>query len=149
MRNIAEVIAREVLDSRGNPTVETDVELEGGARGSAIVPSGASTGTHEALELRDGGDRYLGKGVQTAVGHVNTEIATALTGRAIPLRQLASVELKEAPGIITHFDMDRTRWGVIYGSSRFFEHLGMHLVFDLISFQIRLVFEEKEQTILA
>ncbi|MHC4136753.1 MAG: phosphopyruvate hydratase [Planctomycetota bacterium] len=82
MRNIAAIRAREVLDSRGNPTVETDLELEGGARGSAIVPSGASTGTHEALELRDGGERYLGKGVQTAVGHVNGEIATALTGRA-------------------------------------------------------------------
>ncbi len=82
MRNIAAIRAREVLDSRGNPTVETDLELEGGARGSAIVPSGASTGTHEALELRDGGERYLGKGVQTAVGHVNGEIATALAGRA-------------------------------------------------------------------
>ncbi|MHC4971253.1 MAG: phosphopyruvate hydratase [Planctomycetota bacterium] len=82
MRNIAAIRAREVLDSRGNPTVETDLELEGGARGSAIVPSGASTGTHEALELRDGGERYLGKGVQTAVGHVNGEIAGALAGRA-------------------------------------------------------------------
>jgi len=81
MRNIAAIRAREVLDSRGNPTVETDLELEGGARGSAIVPSGASTGTHEALELRDGGERYLGKGVQTAVGHVNREIAATLTGR--------------------------------------------------------------------
>lgn len=82
MRNIAAIRAREVLDSRGNPTVETDLELEGGARGTAIVPSGASTGSHEALELRDGGERYLGKGVQTAVGHVNGEIATALAGRA-------------------------------------------------------------------
>jgi enolase len=81
MRNIAAIRAREVLDSRGNPTVETDLELEGGARGRAIVPSGASTGTHEALELRDGGERYLGKGVQTAVGHVNGEIAATLTGR--------------------------------------------------------------------
>ena len=82
MRKIAVIRAREVLDSRGNPTVETDLELGGGARGSAIVPSGASTGTHEALELRDGGDRYLGKGVQTAVGFVNGEIAAALTGKA-------------------------------------------------------------------
>jgi enolase len=71
MRNIA-----------ANPTVETDLELEGGAHGSAIVPSGASTGTHEALELRDGGERYLGKGVQTAVGFVNGEIAAALDGKA-------------------------------------------------------------------
>jgi enolase len=83
MRNIAAIRAREVLDSRGNPTVEADLELEGGARGSAIVPSGASTGTHEALELRDGGERYLGKGVQTAVGHVNGEIANALVGKAL------------------------------------------------------------------
>jgi len=82
MRSIAAIRAREVLDSRGNPTVEADVVLEGGARGSAIVPSGASTGTHEALELRDGGKRYGGKGVQTAVGHVNGEIAAAFTGRA-------------------------------------------------------------------
>ncbi|MHC5051734.1 MAG: phosphopyruvate hydratase [Planctomycetota bacterium] len=82
MRNIAAIRAREVLDSRGNPTVETDLELEGGAHGSAIVPSGASTGTHEALELRDGGERYLGKGVQTAVGFVNGEIAAALDGKA-------------------------------------------------------------------
>jgi len=82
MRSIAAIRAREVLDSRGNPTVEADVVLEEGARGSAIVPSGASTGTHEALELRDGGKRYGGKGVQTAVGHVNGEIAAAFTGRA-------------------------------------------------------------------
>jgi len=82
MRSIAAVRAREVLDSRGNPTVEADVELEGGARGRAIVPSGASTGTHEAIELRDGGARYGGKGVSNAVGHVNGEIATALAGKA-------------------------------------------------------------------
>ncbi len=82
MRKITAVRAREVLDSRGNPTVEADVELEGGARGSAMVPSGASTGTHEALELRDGGNRYAGKGVRTAVGHVNGEIRKALVGRA-------------------------------------------------------------------
>jgi enolase len=70
------------LDSRGNPTVEADVELEGGIAASAMVPSGASTGTHEALELRDGGTRYGGKGVRNAVGHVNGEIARAIVGRA-------------------------------------------------------------------
>ena len=73
---------REILDSRGNPTVEVDVTLEGGAFGRAAVPSGASTGQREALELRDGDKkRYLGKGVTKAVGHVNGEIAKALAGR--------------------------------------------------------------------
>jgi enolase len=67
MTTIVEIKAREVLDSRGNPTVEAEVTLEGGAQGSAMVPSGASTGAHEALELRDGGPRYAGKGVLRAV----------------------------------------------------------------------------------
>ena len=80
MSTIVEVVGREVLDSRGNPTVEVDVELLSGARGRAIVPSGASTGAHEAHELRDGGERYGGKGVRTAVQHVNTEIADAIVG---------------------------------------------------------------------
>ena len=71
---------REVLDSRGNPTVEAEVHTAGGAVGRAIVPSGASTGQFEAVELRDGGDRYGGKGVATAVGHVRGEIADALGG---------------------------------------------------------------------
>ena len=78
---ISRIHAREVLDSRGNPTVEVDVSLVGGAFGRAIVPSGASTGTHEALEMRDGGARYAGKGVQKAVGHVNKDIAPALLGK--------------------------------------------------------------------
>ena len=64
------IVAREVLDSRGNPTVEAEVLLEGGASGRAIVPSGASTGAHEAHELRDGGERYMGKGVTKAVDHM-------------------------------------------------------------------------------
>ena len=73
--------AREILDSRGNPTVEVDVTLESGAAGRAAVPSGASTGAREALELRDGDKkRYGGKGVLKAVGHVNDEIASALRG---------------------------------------------------------------------
>ena len=74
------IVAREVLDSRGNPTVEAEVTLETGARGRAIVPSGASTGEHEARELRDGGGRYAGKGVTQAVANVNGEIASALVG---------------------------------------------------------------------
>jgi enolase len=79
--SIERIHAREILDSRGNPTVEVEVTLEGGAFGRAGVPSGASTGVHEALELRDGDKkRYGGKGVKKAVGHVNNEIATALIG---------------------------------------------------------------------
>ena len=81
MTKITQIQAREILDSRGNPTIEVDVQLECGAFGRAAVPSGASTGEHEALELRDGDkSRYLGKGVQKAVSNVNTTIAKALTG---------------------------------------------------------------------
>ncbi|MBL8310039.1 MAG: phosphopyruvate hydratase [Burkholderiales bacterium] len=81
MSAIVDVIAREILDSRGNPTVEADVVLESGATGRAAVPSGASTGSREAIELRDGDkSRYLGKGVQKAVEYVNTEICEALLG---------------------------------------------------------------------
>ncbi|MEP6661853.1 MAG: phosphopyruvate hydratase [Acidimicrobiales bacterium] len=80
MSEIDIVIGREVLDSRGNPTVEVEVVLDSGATGRAIVPSGASTGEHEAVELRDGGARYLGKGVATAVANVNGEIADTLEG---------------------------------------------------------------------
>ena len=75
---IQEIVAREVLDSRGNPTVEVDCALEGGAVGTAQVPSGASTGSREALELRDGGTRYHGKGVSTAVDFIYDEIAPEL-----------------------------------------------------------------------
>ena len=78
---IRKVVGREVLDSRGNPTIEVDVVLRNGAQGRAAVPSGASTGTHEALELRDGKKRYGGKGVQKAVDHVNQIIAPKLRGR--------------------------------------------------------------------
>jgi len=77
---IAEVTARQILDSRGNPTVEVDVRLESGALGRAAVPSGASTGVHEALELRDGGETYGGKGVMRAVENVRGEIAQAVRG---------------------------------------------------------------------
>ncbi|MGH9688448.1 MAG: phosphopyruvate hydratase, partial [Candidatus Acidiferrales bacterium] len=76
---VVAVHGREILDSRGNPTVEADVRLENGALGRAAVPSGASTGENEAIELRDGDKtHYLGKGVLKAVGHVNTEIASAV-----------------------------------------------------------------------
>ncbi len=81
MDRIESVVAREILDSRGNPTVEVDVVLECGVMGRAAVPSGASTGEHEAVELRDGDmKRYLGKGVQKAVSNVNEEIAPTLLG---------------------------------------------------------------------
>ena len=81
MTAIVDIIGREILDSRGNPTVEVDVVLEDGSRGRAGVPSGASTGAHEAIELRDGDKkRYLGKGVKTAVEAVNGEIFDALSG---------------------------------------------------------------------
>ncbi|MBU6146012.1 MAG: phosphopyruvate hydratase, partial [Paenibacillaceae bacterium] len=81
MTIIQDVYAREVLDSRGNPTIEVEVKLESGGFGSAIVPSGASTGAHEAVELRDGDPkRYLGKGVRKAVEHVNDVIAPEIIG---------------------------------------------------------------------
>ncbi len=80
MSEIVHVHGRQVLDSRGNPTVEVEVGLDSGAFGAAVVPSGASTGEHEAVELRDGGDEWLGKGVSRAVGHVDGEIAEAILG---------------------------------------------------------------------
>ncbi len=100
MSTIEHVIGREVLDSRGNPTVEAEVLLDSGARGRAIAPSGASTGIREAVELRDGGDRFSGKGVQRAVGHVNGEIADALRGfDALDQRgvDLAMIDLDGTP----------------------------------------------------
>jgi enolase len=93
--NIAAIHGREILDSRGNPTVEVDVTLDGGVVGRAAVPSGASTGIREALELRDGDKtRYGGKGVRKAVANVNGEIAAALKGkpadqRAVDERMIA------------------------------------------------------------
>ena len=80
MTDISTICGREVLDSRGNPTVEVEITLSSGAVGRAIVPSGASTGEHEAVELRDGGSRYGGKGVLNAVAHINTEITDCLIG---------------------------------------------------------------------
>ncbi len=100
MSTIEHVIGREVLDSRGNPTVEAEVLLDSGARGRAIAPSGASTGIREAVELRDGGDRFSGKGVQRAAGNVNGEIAETVCGldaldqRAV---DLAMIDLDGTP----------------------------------------------------
>ncbi|HZR11798.1 MAG TPA: phosphopyruvate hydratase [Acidimicrobiia bacterium] len=98
MSAIAEVTAREILDSRGNPTVEVDVELLTGARGRAAVPSGASTGAHEAHELRDGGDRYGGKGVQQAVANVDGEIADAVRGLDALDQRLVDATLLDVDG---------------------------------------------------
>jgi enolase len=95
MTAIADIVGREILDSRGNPTVEVDVVLEDGAQGRAAVPSGASTGAHEAIEKRDGGERYLGKGVLAAVEAVNGEIFDALQGMdAMEQRRIDSILLE-------------------------------------------------------
>ena len=83
MSIILDIHARQILDSRGNPTVEVDVTTENGFVGRAAVPSGASTGEHEAVELRDGGDAYMGKGVSTAVSNVNTVLSEALVGASV------------------------------------------------------------------
>ena len=99
MTEIADVRAREILDSRGNPTLEAEVELSSGAVGSAMVPSGASTGSREALELRDqDAGRYLGKGVQKAVGHVNTLIRERLMGMNPTLQQAIDRAMLELDG---------------------------------------------------
>src|SRR6056300_2120298 len=93
MTTIIDIHAREILDSRGNPTVEVDVILEDGTMGRAAVPSGASTGAHEAVEKRDGDKtRYMGKGVLEAVAAVNGEIAETLVGYDV----LEQVEIDEA-----------------------------------------------------
>ncbi len=100
MSSIVHVHGRQVLDSRGNPTVEVEIGLDSGAFGSAAVPSGASTGEHEAVELRDGGDAWAGKGVLRAVGHVNGEIADRIGGldaRDQRALDLAMVELDGTP----------------------------------------------------
>ena len=98
MSTIEHIAGREVLDSRGNPTVEVEVFLASGAKGRAIVPSGASTGTFEAVELRDGGDRYGGKGVQQAVEAVDGEIAGALEGMEALDQRSIDDELIELDG---------------------------------------------------
>ena len=106
MIEIVDVLGREILDSRGNPTVEVEVYLDDGTMGRAAVPSGASTGVYEACELRDGDKgRYLGKGVEQAVEHVNEEIAEALIG----LNALAKVQLN-IPGPASVYE-------ALYGSA--------------------------------
>jgi len=94
MAKIKKMQAREILDSRGNPTIEVDLTLSDGSFGRAAVPSGASTGTHEALELRDGGKRFGGKGVHKAVSHVNTTIFKALKGKEMDQRKLDAAMIK-------------------------------------------------------
>jgi enolase len=95
MAKIKKIIGREILDSRGNPTVEVDIILDNGILGRAAVPSGASTGEHEALELRDGDKtRYLGKGVLKAVSNVNTIIASKITGLAPDFREIDALLIK-------------------------------------------------------
>ena len=114
MSEIISVVGREILDSRGNPTVEVEVVLLSGARGRAAVPSGASTGEHEAVELRDGGTRYGGKGVLTAVGFVNGDIAAALEG-------IDAFEQRTVDGLLVQLDgtPNKARFGAnaILGTS--------------------------------
>ncbi len=98
MSEIVSVVGREILDSRGNPTVEVEVTLESGASARAAVPSGASTGEHEAVELRDGGARYLGKGVTKAVAFVNSEIALSLNGIDALDQRLVDMSLIDLDG---------------------------------------------------
>jgi enolase 1/2/3 len=98
---IQKVLAREILDSRGNPTVEVDVVLRNGAMGRAAVPSGASTGEHEAVELRDGGKRYNGKGVRKAVANIETVIAPRLRGRDARQQEAIDALLIELDGTPT------------------------------------------------
>lgn len=95
---IENILAREILDSRGNPTVEVDIELEDGSLGRAAVPSGASTGEHEALEMRDGGARFGGKGVQKAVENIRKRIAPALIGRDVFCQRENDLHMLEMDG---------------------------------------------------
>lgn len=96
---IASILGREILDSRGNPTVEADVYLENGIMGRACVPSGASTGSREACELRDGDpNRYLGKGVRRAVGHINQDINQALKGLSVDKQEAIDQQLCQLDG---------------------------------------------------
>lgn len=98
MSTIESVAGIEVIDSRGNPTVEVVVTTDSGATGRALVPSGASTGKFEAVELRDGGDRYMGKGVLTAVGFVNTDLADAVVGMDVTSQRAIDAVMNEVDG---------------------------------------------------
>ena len=99
MSTIVDIHGRQILDSRGNPTVEVDVTLADGTVGTAAVPSGASTGAHEAWELRDGGEAYMGKGVLQAVANINEKIADELIGMDA-LDQIACMSLLHAPHLV-------------------------------------------------
>jgi len=133
MSTIKSIKAREILDSRGNPTIRTEVELKSGTTGEASVPSGASTGVHEAHELRDGGDRYFGKGVKKAVKNVNTEIEAELQGmkitnaRAIDetMIELDGTESKERLGAnaILSVSLAAVRAGANYEEIPLYEYL--------------------------
>lgn len=101
MSEIVDIKARQIIDSRGNPTVEADVILANGIMGRAAVPSGASTGVREAIELRDGGDAYMGKGVTKAVAHVNGEIREALLGMSVTDQQALDKRMIELDGTDT------------------------------------------------
>src|SRR5690606_11610492 len=115
MLEIVDVVAREILDSRGNPTVEVEVRVETGALGRAAVPSGASTGEHEALELRDGDEsRYLGKGVRKAVENVNGPIRQAVLGMHAEDQWAVDARMIEADGTRTK---SRLRANAILGVS--------------------------------
>lgn len=134
MSEIIDIHAREIIDSRGNPTIEVDVTLESGAKGRAAVPSGASTGAREALELRDGGARYAGKGVTKAVANVNGEIRGALLGLDAKDQQgidQRMIQLDETPNkgrlganAILAVSMATLHASAMHASKPLYRHLG-------------------------
>lgn len=133
MTEIKNIHAREVIDSRGNPTVEVDVLLNSGALGRAIVPSGASTGEHEALELRDGNKRYLGKGVKKAVANVNEELKPRLLGKECDFKAIDKIMLeldgtpnksKYGANAILGISLAVARAAATDASQSFFSYLG-------------------------
>ena len=124
---IQTIKAREVLDSRGNPTVEADVVLTNGIIGSAIVPSGASTGQREALELRDGDkNRYLGKGVLNAVNYINTEINDALNGMDVSQQEIIDRAMIDLDGTETKSRLGANSILAVSLASVSYTHLRAH-----------------------
>ena len=121
MTAIVDIIGREILDSRGNPTVEVDVVLEDGSIGRAAVPSGASTGAHEAVELRDGGERFGGKGVERAVSNVEGEIASELDAHNTLRQKIEQDIVREAHAMIHAAGEIGARGALVVG------HAGPHL----------------------
>ncbi len=144
MQKIKSVRAREILDSRGNPTVEVDITLDGGAFGRAAVPSGASTGSHEAVELRDGGKRYGGKGVQNAVLNVNTLIANHVQGKGFDQRSLDD-KLIEIDGT-----KNKSKLGAnaILGISMAYSRASAHAAGQSLHVYFNQLFPEKPRTLL-